>query len=293
MTKATREQYHARMQRVLDYIDQHCDEDLGLETLSRIAAFSKHHFHRQFTAIFGISVHRYVHLVRMKRASYRLAFRADHTVTDIAMDVGYEAPEAFARAFKHRFGQAPTAFRKDPDWEPWLAALEPLTGARKIPMQNPFTADHVKIIVAPPIAVALMEHRGDSRQLGGTIQRFIAWRRAAGLNPKISATYTIFHDPQPAEPDDFHVDLCAATDRTIAADGQGVKPSLIPGGRCAMLRIVGSSEDLGSAASYLYREWLPESGEEARDFPLYCQRVTFFPDVPEHESVTDLFLPLK
>ena len=60
-----------------------------------------------------------------------------------------------------------------------------------------------------------------------------------------------------------------------------------------MLRVIGSSEDLGSAASYLYREWLPESGEEARDFPLYCQRVTFFPDVPENETVTGLFLPLK
>ncbi len=293
MTKATLDQYHARMQRVLDHIDQHLDEDLGLEALSRVAAFSKHHFHRQFTAIFGISVQRYVQLVRMKRASYRLAFRADHTVTDIAMDAGYEAPEAFARAFRHRFGQAPTAFRKDPDWEPWLAALEPLTGARTTYMQTIFAAEQVKIVDVAPVAVALMEHRGDSRQLGGTIQRFIAWRRAAGLSPKISATYTIFHDPEPAKPEDFHIDLCAATDRPIAAGGQGMKPGLIPGGRCAMLRVIGSSEDLGPAASFLYREWLPESGEEARDFPLYCQRVTFFPDVPEHESVTDLFLPLK
>jgi len=35
------------------------------------------------------------------------------------------------------------------------------------------------------------------------------------------------------------------------------------------------------------------STERLRDFPLYCQRISFFPDVPEHETVTDIFLPLK
>jgi len=38
---------------------------------------------------------------------------------------------------------------------------------------------------------------------------------------------------------------------------------------------------------------LPGSGAELRDFPLYVQRVKFFPEVPEHEAVTDAFLPLK
>jgi len=58
---------HARMQRMLDFIDQHLDDDLDLETVSRIAAFSKFHFHRQFTATFGLSMHRCVQLARMKR----------------------------------------------------------------------------------------------------------------------------------------------------------------------------------------------------------------------------------
>ncbi|HEU0149077.1 MAG TPA: GyrI-like domain-containing protein, partial [Bradyrhizobium sp.] len=52
-------------------------------------------------------------------------------------------------------------------------------------------------------------------------------------------------------------------------------------------------DNLEPAALYLYRDWLPASGEEARDFPIYCQRLSFFPEVPEHEAVADLFLPLK
>src|SRR5450755_248658 len=64
--KAALQNYHARMQRVLDYIDRHLDGDLDLETVSRVAAFSKFHFHRQFTATFGLSVHRYVQLARIR-----------------------------------------------------------------------------------------------------------------------------------------------------------------------------------------------------------------------------------
>src|SRR3954468_4337245 len=110
--KAAVQNYHARMQRALDHIDAHLDGDLDLETVSRIAAFSKFHFHRQFTATFELSVHRYVQLARMKRASYRLAYRDDERAPDIAMDAGYDAPDAFARAFRQRFGQSPSSFRK-------------------------------------------------------------------------------------------------------------------------------------------------------------------------------------
>src|SRR5436305_14886867 len=94
--KAALQDYHARMQRVLDHIDRHLDDDLDLDALSSVAAYSKYHFHRQFTATFGLSVHRYVQLARMKRASYRLAYADAHSVTDIAMDAGYDAPDAFA-----------------------------------------------------------------------------------------------------------------------------------------------------------------------------------------------------
>ena len=139
--KTALQNYQARMRRVLDHIDRHLDHDLDLETVSGVAAFSKFHFHRQFTATFGLSVHRYVQLARMKRASHQLAYMDAQSVTDIAMDAGYDAPDAFARAFRQRFGQSPSSFRKSPDWEPWLAAFGPLDNARSKLMQKTFTTD--------------------------------------------------------------------------------------------------------------------------------------------------------
>ena len=94
-------------------------------------------------------------------------------------------------------------------------------------------------------------------------------------------------------PADYSVDLCVGTDQPIEANNEQIKAGEIPGGRCAVLRVVGNTDNLEPAALYLYRDWLPASGEEARDFPIYCQRLSFFPEVPEHEAVAELFLPLK
>ncbi|ESY79196.1 AraC family transcriptional regulator [Mesorhizobium sp. LNHC220B00] len=293
--KAALQNYHARMQRVLDHIDQHLNGNLDLDALSGIAAFSKYHFHRQFTATFGLSVHRYVQLARMKRASYRLAFRDAESVTDIAMDAGYDAPDAFARAFRQRFGQSPSSFRKSPDWAPWLAAFGPMDNARSKLMHITYDHDDVTIRDVPPTPVAIMEHRGDRATLGDTIQRFIAWRKAAGLSPETSPTFNVFRSERiPANPADYSMDLCVGTGLPIDADDEQMKAGVIPGGRCAVLRVVHNTNNLEPAALYLYRDWLPASGQEARDFPIYCQRhFSIFPSVPVPDVVCELFLPLK
>src|SRR6195952_1924557 len=243
--KAAVQNYQVRMQRVLDHIDRHLDDDLDLDAMSGVAAFSKYHFQRQFTATFGLSVHRYVQLARMKRASYRLAYRDDQSVTEIAMDAGYDAPDAFARAFRQRFGQSPSSFRKSPDWEPWLAAFGPLDNARSRLMHKSFTNDDVTIRDVPPTPVAIMEHRGDPLSLGATIQRFIAWRKAAGLHPRTSPTFNVWgSERRPASLADYRNDLCVGTDQPIEANGEQIKAGVIPGGRCAVLRVVGNTENL-------------------------------------------------
>lgn len=161
-------------------------------------------------------------------------------------------------------------------------------------MHKTFTPDDVTIRDVFPTPVAIMEHRGDPATIGATIQRFIAWRKAAGLSPKTSPTFNVFHsDPRTTAPAEYRLDLCVGTDGPIKANSEGIESGTIPGGRCAVLRVVGDTDNLEPAALYLYRDWLPASGEETRDFPLYCHRLTFFPEVAEHEAVAELFLPLK
>ncbi len=161
-------------------------------------------------------------------------------------------------------------------------------------MKPRFEASQIGIVEFKETKVAAVRHRGDPRTIGDSVRQLIAWRKEHKLPPRVSATFNILYDdPETTAPEAFRLDVCAATDQDIAPNPQGVVGQVIEGGRCAVLRYVGADEHLGDAVRYLYAQWLPTSGEEPRDYPLFVQRVTFFPDVPEHESVIDIHLPLK
>ena len=153
--------------------------------------------------------------------------------------------------------------------------------------------EDIRIVQFPETRIAVCEHRGDPQRIGDSVRQFIAWRKQNQLPPKVSATYNLFYDdPVQVAPEDFRMDICAATDKEIPANEYGVIAKTIPAGRCAVLRHIGSNDTLPATVHLLYAEWLPQSGEELRNFPLFLQRVSFFPDVAESEAVTDVFLPL-
>jgi len=283
---------HLRFRHVLDHIDRHLDGDLSLDVLADIAAYSRFHFHRRFSGLTGLTVHRYVQLTRFKRAAWQAAFRPGASMTDIALDAGYESPEAFSRAFRQRLGQSPSAFRDAPDWQAWANAWRELDEVRRFHMPAEHRTDDVRIVDFPATAVACLSHVGAPALIGESIRRFIAWRRAQGLSPAKSATWNILYDdPETTPPETFRLDICASCD-AVPPNDTGVVQAHIEGGRCAVLRHTGSDALLGDAIRFLYGEWLSASDEEPRDAPLFLRRVVFFPDVPEHEAVTDIYLPL-
>lgn len=292
-TAAAETRYLARFRRVLEHIDRAPDGDLSVTALSGIAAFSPWHFHRQFSSLTGMGLHAYRQGVRLRRASLQLAYRPTLSVTEIALAAGFEAPEAFARAFRKLCGLSPAAFRRSPDFRLCAPAFAPITTLRSRLMPSPFSSEAVEISLFPATPVGLINHEGDPARLGETISRFIGWRRANGLPPSRSATFNIaWVNPEETPPEDFRFGLAAATHRAIAPNDFGVSAFTLPGGRCARYRHVGDDSGLRDAILGLYRDWLPGSGEELRDFPVFWQRVSFFPDVPEIEAVSDIFLPL-
>lgn len=294
MNSAAADHYRARFRKVLAYIDEHLDDHLSIERISHAAAFSKYHFQRQFSELFGISVYKYIQLQRLKRASYQLAFREHRQIIEIALACGYESPESFTRAFTKNIGQAPLKFRKQPQWVPWHMTYQPLNNSRITHMTSAHHLGQIGIIAFRQARVAAIEHRGDPRLTGNSVRTFIEWRKQVGLSPKTSATFNIFYDdPANTRPEDYRLDICAATDRDIEPNLFGIVEKTIPAGRCAVLRHIGSDARLGEAIACLYSDWLPQSGEALRDFPVYVQRVSFFPDVPEHQTITDIFLPLS
>ena len=292
--------YQKAFKLVLDYIDTHLGENLDLEKLSQVAAFSKYHFHRQFTGFFGISLFKYIQLIRLKRASYQLAFRKDIKIIDIAISSGFENHESFSRAFKKNTGQTPSEFRNQPQWEYWNDKYQVLKDSRVIQMKSSHFKDkyqskyQVEIIDFPGSKVAVFEHRGNPDLIGDSVRKFIEWSKENKIPSTPRVIYNlVYDDPATTEPEKYRFDICVAVNCDVKENRFGVINKVIPNGRCAMLRHLGTDENIAETISYLYKEWLPSSGEELQDFPLFFHRVTSFPDVPEHEMITDIYLPLK
>ena len=208
-SSTTREPLLTRFRAVLHYIDTHLEDELGCEQLSAVAYLSRFHFHRQFSALFGIGVAEYVKLTRLKRASYQLAFRPGLSVIDIALQCGFESPEAFARSFKKRLSQTPSDFRTEPDWSAWTIAFEALQKVRTDHMNTERRLDDVRLVNLQDTRVAVLEHRGDPAGLPESIGKFIAWRREHRLPPAKHATFNILYDdPAEVSRQEFRLDLC-------------------------------------------------------------------------------------
>ena len=284
----SKKSYEKRIESICDYIYKHLDQDLSTESLSKVANFSKYHFHRQFTEYTGICVYQFVQLLRLKRASYQLVYSKDYKHIDIALDAGFENPESFSRAFKKKFGQTPSEFRENPKWKPWHQRY-------RFNQNRGNDAMQINILEFPETKIAVLEHRGDPELLNDSVSRFMEWRKESKLSPvKTSHTYGLaYDDPKATKPETFRFDICGAVKSEVPANKQNVVNKVIPGGRCAVVRHTGPHELMGSKVHYLYAEWLPESGEELRDFPCFFHYINLFPDVAEHELITDIYLPLK
>lgn len=280
--------YALKLHRVCDYIYRHLDEDLTVETLSDVAHFSKYHFHRQFSEYVGLSVFKFIQLTRLKRASYQLVFEQEKRIIDIALQAHFESHESFSRAFKKQFGITPTAFRKAPLWEVWHQQYQFKIQRGKQTMQ-------VEIIDFPETLIAVLEHRGAPAKLNESVGQFIEWRQHSQLSPVTQKrTFGLaYDDPNTTEPSAFRFDICGEVASEIPENLQGVINKRIPAGRCAKIRHFGSHDDIDKTIYGLYGDWLPQSGQQPRDFPCFFEYLNFFPEVAEHELITDIYLPLK
>ncbi|MEN5236089.1 MULTISPECIES: AraC family transcriptional regulator [Pseudomonas] len=279
--------YDQRFAAVLAHIEGNLDGDLSLERLSQVANFSVHHFHRQFSAYIGVPVARYVQLMRLRRAGHALAADPALAVLQVALDAGFDSPEAFARAFRRDFALSPSAFRRAPDWRAWNTAFHIPHFARSISMQ-------VRIVDFTQTQVAALEHLGPPAQLPATVGRFIQWRTHSNESPVATRrTFGIpYNNPDTTAPEDFRFAICGEVDAEVAANPFGVRTQVIPGGRCAVVRHVGSPDHIGETIYPLYRDWLPASGEELRDHPLFFHYLSVYPQTPQAQWQTDIYLPL-
>jgi len=151
----------------------------------------------------------------------------------------------------------------------------------------------VKIVSFPETKVAAIEHRGSPATEYESSKKLIAWRIENKLPPSKHQSYGVhYDDPSTTIPEKYRVDFCVSVESEVVKNKYGVINKTIPSGKCAVARHLGSREKV-TAVTYLYKEWLPKSGEKLRNFPVFFHYVNVGPNITEEEMITDVYLPIQ
>ncbi|MFZ5434287.1 MAG: AraC family transcriptional regulator [Calditrichota bacterium] len=297
MRNSTEQDYHARLLRVLIYIQHHLDEAVSLEDLARIAHFSPFHFHRVFRGMVGESVMEHVRRLRLERAAHLLAC-SPRSVTAIAFDAGYETLDAFTRAFRGMFGTTPSTYRSQHRAQPFPGPVEqvhyhPQGDLREFTPLTTGAAMDVTLRTYPKMKVAFVRNIGPYAQCEASWNKLCAWAGPRGLlNANSKFIGLSYDDPDVTPPDKLRYDACIVLDRDVAPEGEiGVQD--IGGGAYAVIVHVGPYEKLNETYGYLFGQWLPRSGYAAKSEPPFEIYLSDHTKTPPAELRTEICLPVE
>ncbi len=90
----------------IEYILQHIDEEISIEDVANYCNFSKYHFSRMFKAETGISLYSFIKRVKMDQSAVSLKVEKDKTITDIGINYGYSSSN-YSSAFSKQYSICP------------------------------------------------------------------------------------------------------------------------------------------------------------------------------------------
>ena len=290
MKDQTRNRYVQGIERAVALLQRAVDAGAELPDPGRLAEaahLSAFHFHRIYRALTGETPGGTVLRLRLLHALKLLADPAQ-PVTDAALAVGYETPQAFARAFRQAYGATPSELRAQP--QRLAQAIEQSSHAPTL--EHAQAELRVEVVSMEPFRVIAVRHRGPFDGLDKVYLGLFEWAATQGLVEHVSGIYGVPHgDHRDAPPEGVEFDCAVAFDRA-AQPGDGLIAQDLGGGAWARYRHVGSFDLLDDVTDALLAQWLPHSGRELRDVPLFHHYLDDPEQTPEALLRTDIYLPL-
>lgn len=289
--------YRMALEQAVVYIENNLGENIRVEEVAKAAGYSYYHLNRQFTAILGESVGSYIKKRRLADGAKKLLY-TDRKIIDIAVENGFESPEAFSRAFKSVYKISPQIYRQN-RLDAFIGAKERLDTRLLDHLARNVTV-HPKIIELPEIKVAGI--RGETTLRDIKLKEL--WEQFNSMYTQIpnrthngrgfgiceacheNTLYNMNDDVLFTEVAGTEVDSFAGLPECFVQ-------KVLPGGRYAVFTHRGTLRMLPRTFDYIWGTWFLTTKEEMdwrEDFELYDCRFLGY-DHPDSEI--DLYIPVK
>lgn len=286
--------YKRVLEQAVIYIEQHLNEALSVEEVSKVTGYSYYHLNRQFIAILGESIGSYIKKRRLANAAQRLLYTDDKIIT-IAFDNNFESAEAFSRAFKTVYKVNPSTYRRN-RIHTFTSGKQRLDDEKITHLLEHINV-HPNIVELPEIEIAGIRtevylHQEELKGHWETFYKLLPaqyrMRRRFGIYESFDKLnhYMIHEDMQFHEVFGFEVNT---TDR-IADD---FVRSTIQKGRYAVFTHHGSLHTLSQTIDYIWGTWILSTKEvlDTRDsFELYDDR---FLGYDEPDTEIDIYVAIR
>jgi AraC family transcriptional regulator len=272
--------YRHRINRAIDYVEQNLAGDTSLETLASIAGFSPFHFHRVFASTTGETIHDFVTRLRFERAIALIRATPRKSLTDIALEAGFRSSSNFSRKFAQRFAMKPSSLRDDDSMRQFLQSIRDVSRAtaienlndsdERVPYDVRTLSEKVRVESWPVLPIAYVRVTGGylaPDTLIAGYRRIEDWAEAECIPRGNSRLIGMsIDDPAVVSLAKCRYDFCRETKVNPKARS-GVTHRTLSASDWAVLPCSGDLTDVNRCWTYLFREWLPQSGWQPAAMP--------------------------
>ena len=105
------QKYQDRVRQIINYIDEHYDQNITLSALSDAIGLSVPYLSSFFDKYIGMNFHQYYTEYRLSKSIDELIF-TDKTIEDISYSCGFNDVRSFVHSFKKKYKVLPSVYRK-------------------------------------------------------------------------------------------------------------------------------------------------------------------------------------
>lgn len=268
---------------VLAYINNHLEEEISLDQLSKFTGYSSFHLHRKLKDEMNEPIGNFIVRQRIQKAGYLLSLTR-LPVAEVRSLVGYDNDSAFSRAFKRFYQTSPSVYRQQ-------QLQKHLTNGQSSYVS--LKAEVVRVpkqrgIVFPAMANYLSK---ESYKVWSNVKEYIA---NAGLNENDFEYMSILHDCQMV-----NEDSTSRYDAVIVHKGEANLPaskyftSNLPSGKFVKYKFCCPVSEYKNMGAHINKHLFEESGLEHKQGASFFK----FQQLPQSDHADHLliewFIPIK
>lgn len=270
--------YKSRINKVIDYVNDHLDKSFSIEELASVACFSQFHFHRIFVAVTGETLNSFTNRLRLEKSARLLKF-TKKAISNIALECGFSSAATFSRAFKQHYGISGTSYRSNGNIEnskirkELLPLNEFLCEMSEEELKSNFPVE-IKELPARRIAYIRVLDSYREGVVQNAFEKIVKWAKEM----KLFQSETIFgmsiDDPMVTPKEKYRYEVCITIPSKLKVNSNdGIETGFLPKCKYAVTRVSGNLNLVATGIHYLFNHWLINSSYE-----------------PEHQPGLEIFL---